>query len=82
MAVTDCLRVIPIKYLIFLQLIIILPSSLVRNIARLSTAALVADVFILAGLVYIFGSEISLIAHRGMAPVELFNPKDFPLLIG
>jgi len=56
--------------------------ALIRNLAKLSTTALVADVFILAGLVYIFGSEFGLIAQRGIAKVELFNPKDFPLLIG
>jgi len=39
-------------------------------------------VFILAGLLYIFGSEISFIADRGFADVKLFNPKDFPLFIG
>lgn len=56
--------------------------ALIRNLAKLSTTALVADVFILAGLVYIFGSEFGIIAERGIAKVELFNPKDFPLLIG
>ena len=83
MAVTKCLTLVPIQYLIFLQLIVILPSALIRNIAKLSTAALVADAFILAGLVYIFGSETALIFKRGIAKdVALFNPKDFPLLIG
>jgi len=42
----------------------------------------VADVFILAGLIYIFSSEFSLIAERGVAKVAMFNEKDFPLLIG
>jgi proton-coupled amino acid transporter len=42
----------------------------------------VADVFILAGLIYIFSSEFSLIAERGVARVVMFNEKDFPLLIG
>jgi len=48
----------------------------------LSTTALIADAFILAGLLYIFGSEISIIAHRGIADVKMFNPRDFPLFIG
>ena len=65
-----------------MQLVIFMPLALIRNIAKLSTTALVADAFILAGLLYLFGSEISLIAHRGVADVALFNPKDFPLLIG
>jgi len=65
-----------------MQLVIFLPMALIRNLAKLSTTALVADVFILAGLVYIFGSEFGIIAERGIAKVDLFNPKDFPLLIG
>lgn len=65
-----------------MQLVIFLPMALIRNLAKLSTTALVADVFILAGLVYIFGSEFGIIAERGIAKVDLFNPKEFPLLIG
>ncbi|KAH9989449.1 transmembrane amino acid transporter protein-domain-containing protein [Russula vinacea] len=81
-AATRCTSFIPVQYLILMQLIIFLPMALIRNLAKLSTTALVADVFILAGLVYIFGSEFGIIAERGIAKVELFNPKDFPLLIG
>jgi proton-coupled amino acid transporter len=81
-AASGCTSFIPVQYLILMQLIIFLPMALIRNLAKLSTTALVADVFILAGLVYIFGSEFGIIAERGIAKVELFNPKDFPLLIG
>ena len=81
-AVTNCLKLIPVQYFILMQLIVFLPLALIRNIAKLSAFALVADVFILSGLLYIFGTEISVIANRGIAKVELFNPKDFPLLIG
>ncbi|KAA1467720.1 hypothetical protein DENSPDRAFT_832835 [Dentipellis sp. KUC8613] len=81
-AATRCATIMPVTYLILIQLVIFLPMALIRNLAKLSTTALIADVFILAGLVYIFGSEIGLIANRGIAQVELFNPKDFPLLIG
>jgi hypothetical protein len=55
--------------------------ALIRNLAKLSTTALIADVFILAGLVYIFGSEFGIIVQRGIAKVQLFNPTDFPLPI-
>jgi len=54
----------------------------VRDLAKLSSTALIADGFILLGLIYIFGSEFSIIAQRGIAEVKLFNPKDFPLFIG
>ncbi|KAH9998794.1 transmembrane amino acid transporter protein-domain-containing protein [Russula compacta] len=81
-AASRCTSFIPVQYLILVQLVIFLPMALIRNLAKLSTTALVADVFILAGLIYIFGSEFGIIAQRGIAKVELFNPKDFPLLIG
>lgn len=81
-AVTNCATTLGIQYFILLQLVIFLPLALVRNLAKLSTTALVADVFILAGLIYIFGSEANIMAERGHAHVELFNAKDWPLLIG
>lgn len=55
---------------------------MIRNIQKLSSIALIADVFILAGLAYIFGSEFKTIAKNGIGDVKLFNSKDFPLLIG
>jgi len=71
-----------VQYFILMQLVIFLPLAMIRNLAKLSTTALIADVFILAGLVYIFGSEMSVIAKDGVADVRMFNPKDFPLFIG
>ncbi|GAA5821549.1 hypothetical protein JCM11251_000903 [Rhodosporidiobolus azoricus] len=81
-AVTNCRTVIAIPYLIMAQLIIFLPLAMIRNIQKLSGTALVADAFIVIGLVYIFGNEISVLAHHGPAKVALFNKDDFPLLIG
>ncbi|TFK46084.1 hypothetical protein OE88DRAFT_1668237 [Heliocybe sulcata] len=82
LGITHCAKLISIPYFILMQLVIFLPMVLIRNLAKLSTAALVADAFIVAGLLYIFGSEMKIISDRGFAKVELFNPKDFPLLIG
>lgn len=82
LAITHCAKLVPVQYFILMQLAVFLPLALVRNIAKLSSTALVADVFILAGLLYIFGSEIDVIAKNGIAKVELFNARDFPLLIG
>ncbi|KAJ3569299.1 hypothetical protein NP233_g5140 [Leucocoprinus birnbaumii] len=82
MAVSDCLRLYSVQAFIFLQLAVFLPFALIRDIAKLSTAALIADVFIFAGLIYIFGSEIKLVASRGIGEVKMFNPKDFSLFIG
>ncbi|KAJ3813712.1 vacuolar amino acid transporter 4 [Lentinula aff. lateritia] len=81
-SVTDCVQYVPVKYFIIIQSIIFLPLSLIRDIVKLSTTALVADVFILVGLVYIFGSEIGLVIERGTRDVRLFNPKDFSLFVG
>lgn len=69
-------------YLIFAQSIVLLPLSFVRNLAKLSGTALIADVFILIGLVYIGSNEVATIASKGIADVALFNPTQFPLLIG
>lgn len=55
---------------------------MVRRIQKLSSTALVADVFILLGIIYIFGNEIAAINTRGLADVALFNSKNYPLLVG
>lgn len=82
MSVTKCHTLIPVQLLIFSQLIVFLPLSLIRNLAKLSLTALIADVFILIGIVYIGWNEVAVIAERGVAPIRWFNEKDYPLLIG
>ena len=82
LSVTDCRTHLSIGFLILLQCLIFLPLSLVRKIAKLSSAALLADVFILAGIFYLFYYEINHLLTHGIAKVMLFNRVDFPLLIG
>jgi solute carrier family 36 (proton-coupled amino acid transporter) len=82
LGVTQCAKLIPSHYFIALQTLILLPLALIRDLAKLSSTALIADVFILMGLLYIFGTEASIIAKDGIADVKLFNPKDFALFIG
>lgn len=82
MGITQCAKIISVQYFILMQLAIFLPLALIRDLAKLSTSALIADAFILVGLLYIFGSEVSIIAERGTAPVRMFNPSDFPLFVG
>ncbi|KAF7311302.1 Aa-trans domain-containing protein [Mycena kentingensis (nom. inval.)] len=82
MGVTHCLKLIPIQYFILAQVVVFLPLALVRDLAKLSSTALIADAFILVGLAYIFSSEISIIGQRGIADVKMFNPKDFSLFVG
>ncbi|KAF7289596.1 Aa-trans domain-containing protein [Mycena chlorophos] len=72
----------PIQYTILALIVVFLPLVLFRDLAKLNSTALVADTFILVGLVYIFGSEISIIAERGIADVKMFNPKDFSHFVG
>jgi len=49
LAVTNCQRRIETHVLIFAQLLLFLPLAMIRNLAKLSGTALVADAFILVG---------------------------------
>lgn len=69
--------------LIAIQLVLLVPLGLIRNISKLGPAALIADVFIMFGLVYIYYFDFWSLSRNGMAKsVNLFNPADFPLTIG
>ncbi|KAL8897280.1 MAG: hypothetical protein Q9207_007291 [Kuettlingeria erythrocarpa] len=71
------------KALIAIQLILLIPLSLIRDISRLGPSAMLADVFIFIGLFYIWYYDISTLTTSGMHPsVQLFNPRDFTLTIG
>ncbi|KAK4502787.1 hypothetical protein PRZ48_006213 [Zasmidium cellare] len=69
--------------LIAIQFVLLIPLALIRNIAKLGPSALLADVFILIGLVYIWYYDIFTLSTRGAAPsMVLFNPSAFTLTIG
>ena len=69
--------------LIAIQLVVLVPLAMIRNISKLGPAALLADVFILIGLVYIWQYDISTIATQGVhETVQLFNPRHFTLTVG
>ncbi|KZL66430.1 transmembrane amino acid transporter [Colletotrichum tofieldiae] len=69
--------------LIALQAVVIVPLAFIRNISKLGPAALLADVFIVVGVAYIWWYDISALATRGMDPtVKLFNPSSYTLTIG
>ncbi|KAG5721613.1 putative amino acid permease C3H1.09c [Termitomyces sp. T112] len=82
LGITHCTKPIPLNHFILLQFSILIPFALVRDIAKLSPTALLANTFILSGLLYVFGSEISILGSQGVADIKMFNPKDFPLFIG
>ncbi|KAH7000008.1 transmembrane amino acid transporter protein-domain-containing protein [Ilyonectria destructans] len=69
--------------LIAIQLILLIPLALIRNISKLGPVALLADAFILIGLSYIWYFDILALARNGLEPsVRLFNPSDYTLTIG
>lgn len=71
------------RSLIALQLVVLIPLALIRNISKLGPAAMVADVFILIGLTYIWYFDIASIAKSGIAPsTVLFNSRSYTLAIG
>lgn len=69
--------------LIAIQVVVLVPLALIRNISKLGPAALLADVFILIGVTYIYWFDISTLVTDGIHPtVQLFNPNSFTLTIG
>jgi proton-coupled amino acid transporter len=71
------------KALIAIQLAVLVPLSYIRNISKLGGAALLADIFIMVGLTYIYYFDIATIADQGInKTVELFNPQHYTLTIG
>ncbi|KAF2844878.1 amino acid transporter-like protein [Plenodomus tracheiphilus IPT5] len=70
--------------LIGIQLVVLIPLAFIRNISKLGPAALLADVFILIGLTYIYWYDISSIVDMGgfHPSIELFNPSDFTMTVG
>ncbi len=83
LAVTDCRTFIDIKWLICMQMAVFLPFSLMRDISKLAFTALIADVLILLGLIYLYYYDILTIAKQGgLADIVQFNSKDWTLFIG
>lgn len=73
-----------VNLLITIQLLALIPLSFIRNMSKLGPVALLADVFILIGLTYIYSYDISKIVEMGgLHPsIRLFNPRDWTLTIG
>ncbi|EHY58850.1 hypothetical protein HRR83_001891 [Exophiala dermatitidis] len=82
-AVTKGRNPLSTNVLIALQLLGLIPLAFIRNISKLGPAALLADVFILLGLAYIYYYDIATLADHGLhKTVQLFNPDHFTLTIG
>ena len=82
LAVTDCKTLIPITWLIIMQMVVFLPFSLIRDIGKLAFTALIADAFIVIGLAYLFYYDILTLNTSGLADIIMFNKKDWTLFIG
>lgn len=69
--------------MIAIQLLLLIPLALIRNISKLGPAALMADICIGVGLAYIYYYDISALATQGLSDtVVLFNPAAYTLTIG
>ncbi|OOQ88375.1 Vacuolar amino acid transporter 3 [Penicillium brasilianum] len=83
LAVSKCKSFIDIKYLVLLQLVFFLPLSLIRDIGKLGFTALIADAFILLGLLYIYYYDArTLIGNGGISDIKAFNPSTWSMFIG
>ena len=83
LAVSKCRTFIDIKLMVLMQLIIFLPLSLVRDISKLGMTALIADAFIVLGLIYLYYFDIrTIVVNRGVSDIVNFNSNDWTLFIG
>lgn len=83
LAISKCKSFIDIKFMVLMQLVIFLPLSLIRDISKLGFTALIADVFIMLGLVYLYYYDIRTIAEQsGISDIKPFNPSTWTLFIG
>jgi proton-coupled amino acid transporter len=83
LAVSKCKSFIDIKFMVLMQLVIFLPLSLIRDISKLGFTALIADLFIMLGLIYLYYYDFLTIASQGgIADIKPFNPSTWTLFIG
>lgn len=67
---------------IALQALIFIPISFTRKIGKLGVTALIADLFIFLGLLYIYFESSYHLAVNGIAETSLFKPDTWPVFIG
>jgi solute carrier family 36 (proton-coupled amino acid transporter) len=83
------------RLLILLQIVVLLPCgfasppyirilivAMIRDISKLSGTALIADFFIMLGLIVLYYFDIFTLATKGVADITLFNSQDFVLFLG
>lgn len=80
---SHCAVQIDQKYYIWFPLILIMPLVLIRHIAKLSFTAIIADVFILFGLISCLYFTSRELRNFGIGPeVKAVNSANFALMIG
>jgi proton-coupled amino acid transporter len=82
MDITQCRIVLPDWIFILIQLLIYIPLAWVRRIKNFGFTALIADVFILLGLAYIFFYDFVKLSKSGIQDVPLINTDSFSLFVG
>ncbi|KAI6248050.1 Vacuolar amino acid transporter 3 [Erysiphe necator] len=83
LAVTSGKTYIDNIWLILMQTAVFLPFSLLRDISKLGFTALIADAFILFGILVLYYFDIDTLIHQnGPSDIVNFNPKDWTLFIG
>ncbi|KAF9945184.1 neutral amino acid transporter [Mortierella alpina] len=71
------------KYYILIPLVVLIPLVLIRRMSILSLPSMLANVFIIFGIVYLWYYSINNLAVNGLGPnITLFNRDDFALFIG
>lgn len=71
------------KVYIFVPLVILIPLVLIRRMSILSLPSMLANLFIIFGIVYLWYFSIDSLATSGVGPdIQLFNSDDFALFIG
>ncbi|KAI7890514.1 transmembrane amino acid transporter protein-domain-containing protein [Mucor mucedo] len=82
-AVSNCKTEIPLHYLILVQILMFVPLAMIRKIQKLSIFALIADAFILIGLVYLYYYDFLTLIVQGVGQVEwIVNTSSFPMFVG
>ena len=82
-ALSNCEVHVPLPYLILGEVAVFVPIAMIRKIQKLSSSALIADIFIMLGLLYLYYYDFLTLATHGVGNVEwIINPQSFPMFIG
>ncbi|KAG2180429.1 hypothetical protein INT44_003433 [Umbelopsis vinacea] len=79
---SNCRSNVALPWLILVQCFVFIPLAMIRRIQKLSVFALIADVFILFGLAYLYYFDFLTLATTGLGKIAMFNSKNFTSFIG